>query len=249
MSFLLTRKEMEEKLGRAFPPTQADVLLEILDAIRQIEVERAADARELRQGLKALTGEVKELAAAQKRTEERMEELAAAQKRTEENLARLTQVVDRRGEDIQVLALAVERLREAVGSLSNRFGFDLEEFVAALLPLYIERHRGVSDLVLERRYFDLGGGRLEEVDLAGEGLRNGKTVTVLAECRTTVGGGEIHRIAETFQAVAPVLAGKEVLWVVVAMNVHPTAEKAAEELGLWVVPSSRINRERSKGKT
>jgi hypothetical protein len=33
--------------------------------------------------------------------------------------------------------------------------------------------------------------------------------------------------------------------VVVAMNLHPTGEEVARETGIWAVPYSRINRERS----
>jgi hypothetical protein len=81
--------------------------------------------------------------------------------------------------------------------------------------------------------------------LVGAGQRDGQTVTVLAECRTTIGGGEMRRLAQKLADVAATLADQEVLKVVVAMNLHPTGEEVARETGIWAVPYSRINRERS----
>jgi prefoldin subunit 5 len=181
---------------------------------------------------------VAELAEAQRRTEERLDvldqrvtELAEAQQRTDESLARLSQVVE----------IGFRELGQAVGNLANRFGFDLEEFVAALLPPYLEKHLGISRLGLERRYFELSNGQIEEVDLAGRGQQAGKPVMVLVECRTTIRGSEAQKVVNKLQAIRATLKG-EVEMVIVAMNIHPTAKAVGEAGGVRMVPYSRINR-------
>ena len=178
-----------------------------------------------------------ELAAAQQRTDERLGELAAAQRRTDESVVRLSQAVER-------LSQGMDDLRQVVGSMINRFGFDLEEFVAALLPPWLERNYGVTDLSLERRHFRLEDGTTEEVDLVGIGRRDERPITVLAECRTSVGGGGVRQLATKLGAVAATIRDMPVARVIVAMNIHPSAEQAAAEAGIWLVPYSRINRER-----
>jgi len=124
MGFTLTHQKMAEKLGRVFPPEQTAALVEVLDAIRQMEIQRAADTRELKQGLAALTAEVGKLAQAQARTEERVGELAQAQARTEERVGgleaameRLTQAQARTEERVGELAQAQARTEERVGGL------------------------------------------------------------------------------------------------------------------------------------
>ncbi len=262
---LLTRQEMEQKLGQLFPPRQATGLTEVLDNFREMEVQRAADTRELKQGLAALTVETRKLAEAQQRTDLRVGEWAEAQRHTDQHMGELAEAqrhtdqhvgelaeaqlktegsLTRLEQAVEKLALGFGQLRDEVGGLANRFGFDFEEFVAALLPPYLERHQRISGLTLERRYFDLGGGRVEEVDLAGEGVRDGQPVKALVECHVTLGGSEVRRLAEKLDAVIGTLGGKETLKVIVAMNIHPTAEKAAQGTGVWLVPYSRINRER-----
>lgn len=258
MTLGLTNSEMQEKLGQVFVPEQADVLVEILDDIRQAELQRAADTRDLKQGLRTLSEEVQKLTAAQRHTDETVAELATSQRHTDERLAKFEERTEQRfqrtderlaelGLTVQVLAETVNtgftELRQAVGSLANHFGFDLEEFVAALLPPYIERHAGVTGLSLERRYFEMDDGRQEEVDLVGSGQQDGQPVTILAECRTTIGGGEMRRLAAKLETIAAGLPG-QVLKIVVAMNLHPTGAEAARETGIWAVPYSRINRER-----
>jgi uncharacterized phage infection (PIP) family protein YhgE len=249
---LPTRLEIEKTLSQAFTPEQTSRLVEVFDTIRQVELERAADTRDLKRGLAELTEEVKKLASAQQRTDERLgkfqqrtderfAELATAQQHTDDSVAQLSRAV-------QTLAETVNRglgeLRQAVGSLANTFGFDLEEFVAALLPPYLDKHAGITTLTLERRYFEMNGEQPVEVDLVGEGQRAGRPVTVLAECRTTIGGGEMRRLAEKLDAIAASMASREVVKIVVSMNLHPTGEQAAQETGIWAIPYSRINRDR-----
>jgi hypothetical protein len=255
---LLTRQEMEHKLSQLFPPQQATGLTELLDNFRELEVQRAADTQELKQGLTALAAETKKLAEAQQRTDSRLGELAEAQRRTDSHVGELAEAQRLTDQHLNVLAEAqretqvgltrlervVETLAREVGGLASRFGFDFEEFVAALLPPWLERRQRISGLTLERRYFELAGGRVEEVDLVREATQNGHSLTVLVECHVTLSGAEVRRLAEKLDVVTAILGNREILKVIVAMNIHPTAEQAAQETGVLLVPYSRINRER-----
>lgn len=238
MMTMPTRSEMEEKLSQAFTPEQTTSLVEVLDTIRQAELERAADTRDLKRGLTELTGEVKKLAAAQQRTDER---LAQFQERTDERFVELSQAIQTLAETVNT---GLTDLRRTVGSLANTFGFNLEEFVAALLPPYLEKHALITELTFQRRYFTLADGRREEVDLVGYGQRAGQPVLVLAECRTTLSGGEMRRIARKLETIEATVTDSVVVKIVVAMNLHPTGEEAAQETAIWAIPYSRINRER-----
>ncbi len=259
MVMLMTRQKMEEKLEQVFAPEQTDSLVEVLDTIQQVELERAADTRDLKQGLTTLTEEVRKLTSAQQRTDERLAkfetrtdrrfaELAAAQQRTDESVARLSSAVERLAETTEQgmarLWDAVGHLQNEIGGLSNRFGFSLEEFVAALLPPYLERYDGITGLTLDRRYFELPEG-LQEVDLVGSGQREGQPVMVLADCRAKIRGGELRKLAGKLEKIAETITTGEVVQMVVAMNIHPLAEAVAQETGVRVIPYSRINRERS----
>jgi len=175
-------------------------------------------------------------------TREDVDSLAKGMDGLREDVDGLTEGMDGLREDVDGLTEGMDGLRAEVGGLANRFGFSLEEFVAALLPPYLEWRYGIADLTLERGYFDLTDGQAEEVDLVGTGRRDDRPVTVLAECRTTIGGGGTRQLAEKLNRVAATAMAGEVVKVIVAMNVHPTATKAAQETGVWMIPYSRINR-------
>lgn len=251
MVTVLTRQDMEKKLRGVFPEQQADNLVEVLDSFREMEVQRSADTQALKDGLCALTEQVnklagavddlavgqKDLTLAQQQTDLAVKDLAVAQQRTDQTVRGLAVSVDK-------LAVTVHELGKSYGSLSNTFGFSYEEFVAALLPPYLERHNKIVGLTLERGHFDLGNGRLEEVDLTSEGQCGERTVRLLVECRTSVGGSEVRRLAEKLSSVAGILAGQEVIKMIVGMNIHPSAGPVGEETGVWVIPYSAVYRER-----
>ena len=198
---------------------------------------------------------VREMAESSRQTDQRFAEMAEGQRQMAREMAESSRRTDQRFVEMAegqremqramaTLAQGLQDLRQQVGSLANTFGFSLEEFVAALLPPYLARHYGVTDLTLERRHFELGDGARVEVDLTGEGLRHGQPVTVLAECQATLGGGGVRDIARYLEPVLATLAGVNTLVVIVAMNIHPSAHPVAGEFGIQLIPYSRINRER-----
>jgi len=210
-----------------------------------------AEVRQLAAGQQQLTATVQQLAAGQQQLTTTVQKLAAGQQQLTHGHKQLTAEVRQLAGEQRKLAQAQQKtelsmveLSKAVGGLANAFGFSLEEFVAALLPPYLEKRYGIAGVRLERRYFDLGKGWPKEVDLVGDGQRDDQPITVLVECRSKVGGSEVRRLADKLTAVAETLGKTEVAKVIVAMNVHPSAEPAASEKGVWIIPYSRINRER-----
>jgi DNA repair exonuclease SbcCD ATPase subunit len=117
---------------------------------------------------------VKDLAQAQVRTEERIERLAEAQARTEAMVQTLAQQA---GE----LNLRVGELARQVGRLANIIGCTLEDLAREVTPAYLAQHYGMHVPQLDRHFIELDGQELE-LDLYGEGRRNGEAVIV-------VGGG------------------------------------------------------------
>lgn len=246
----ITAREIRERFQVAFETHQADALTEVLTAL---ETERVAELAEIREGLATLVGVTTRLAQAQTRTEARVEELAQAQARTDERLTRVEIAVEKLAQAqaktevaIQKLSARMDNLAAQIGGLANQFGFSLEEFSQALLPPWLEHYYGITDLQLERSYLKLSSGEYVEADLAGEGKRDNKSLLVLVECHAALGGGETRRLAEKMErAIAQWKdTPRESFRAIVAMNIHPTAIPVAAELGVVLIPYSKINRER-----
>ena len=236
----LSHKRSEERLDRIEKIVKELALSHKRSEDRLDRIEKVVE--ELAQAQKRTEERVEELAQAQKRTEVRVEELAQAQKRTEDRLDRIEKVIEELAQAQKRTEIAMQDLRTAVGSLANTFGFSLEEFVADLLPPYIAHFHNISVGKLERKYLDVAEFPSEEIDLFGDGFIEGKPVTLLVECQATIGGGSVKELAEKFERVVPYLDNQDVIKIVVAMNIHPSAFPIAEKYQILLIPYRRVMR-------
>ncbi|RLF14008.1 MAG: hypothetical protein DRJ97_07015 [Thermoprotei archaeon] len=212
--------------------------------------ELAIAQRGTEEGLNTLAKRVDALAEAQLKTEERLNQLAEAQVRTERRLDELAKRVNalaeaqkRTEERLNQLAESVDKLtkglnalRVEVGRLSDVVGFGLEDVARVMLPGWLHRRLGVHVEELRREFLKLNGEEVE-VNLYGEGLKEGVKVTVVGEVKSRIYGDDVSRFHEkVFSRVRRVVEG-EVLGVLFGYLIHPSAKRRAEELGLYVVAS------------
>ena len=187
------------------------------------------------------------LAQAQVRTEQRVEELAQAQARTEERVGgleqamqALTQAQARTEQQMERLIEAQRNLAQQVGRLSETIGFGLEDIAKVVLPGYLQRHFGIvleGELgeELSRRFFHVDGTDVE-INLYGEGKRDGQRVVVLGEAKSRIYGNDVEKFAHNLAVIDHVLKG-EVVRVMFGYFIHPSAQEAARERDILVVAS------------
>ncbi|MDR7464618.1 MAG: hypothetical protein QN209_07965 [Armatimonadota bacterium] len=212
---------------------------------------RLAEAQARTEGqLAQLTMRVDQLAARVDQLALRVDQLAAAQARTEDQLARLTTRVDQLAEAqartearLEQLAAAQARTEEAVrvlaqqvGRLSETIGFTLEDLAREVTPAYLAQHFAIRVSVLDRRFFTLDGQEVE-VDLFGEGTRDGEPIAVVGEVRSRIYGEDVQRVAQRALDLAGQLPGRPVV-VLFGFVIHPSAREAAARLGAIVISSS-----------
>jgi exonuclease VII small subunit len=232
----------------------AGLTAEMYRAVVAIVDDRVKEIRVVREEFDSLRQAVSELAQAQARTEKRVgrleeavERLAQAQARTDASVRELTQAQARTDAAVRELAqaqartdAAVRELAKQVGALAETVGFGLEDVAKLVLPPYLERHYGLK-LVgppseeLTRRFFEVEG-RLVEVNLYGEGRRNGQPVVVLGEVKSRIGGGEVHEFAADLVPLEPLVKG-EVVRVMFGYYIHPSALEAATGYNILLVAS------------
>ncbi|RLF13958.1 MAG: hypothetical protein DRJ97_07085 [Thermoprotei archaeon] len=89
---------------------------------------------------------------------------------------------------------------------------------------------------LRREFLEVDGEEVE-VDLYGVGLKGGVKVTVVGEVKSRVYGDDVSRFHERVVSRIRRVVEGEVLGILFGYLVHPSAERRAEELGLYVVAS------------
>ena len=184
------------------------------------------------------------------RLEEALTRLAQAQARTEERVTRLEEAVVRLAEAqartearLETLAQAQARtegalltLAQQVGRLAETIGFTLEDLGREVAPPYLAQHHGIHVAQLDRRFISAAGEEVE-VDLYGEGRRDGMAIVVVGEVRSRIYGRDVESAAYRARRLADQLPGSPVV-VLFGFVIHPSAREAAERLGAIVVSSS-----------
>ncbi|MCX7786920.1 MAG: hypothetical protein N2442_04380 [Spirochaetes bacterium] len=181
--------------------------------LRMEELAEAQKRTEERMGQLELRME--ELAEAQKRTEERMgqlelrmEELTEAQKRTEQQLHLLTLRVDQLAEAQKISEQKLAELAEAqkrtedrldrtnqlLGNLSMSFGYFLENESYKYLPNLLAQDYGMEvKTELIRSYLQDVKGEYLEVNILGEGVKNGESFLIVGESKSQLSVNAIDK--------------------------------------------------------
>ncbi|MFQ6015127.1 MAG: hypothetical protein ACE5NP_06765, partial [Anaerolineae bacterium] len=220
----------------------------------QAQTRTDASLKELAQAQARTDASLKELAQAQARTDASLKELAQAQARTEERVGGLEQAMERLAQaqtrtdaSLKELAQAQARtegalrqLAQQVGALSENIGFGLEDVARVVLPSYLERHYGLKlegplGAELGRKFFDVEGLPLE-INLYGEGQRDGQKVVVLGEAKSRIHRREVESFVRDLALVEPLMK-LEVLRVMFGFYIHPTAMEVAKEANILLVAS------------
>jgi prefoldin subunit 5 len=195
---------------------------------KRVEELAAAHAR-LERSVEELAKRVDALAAAHESLAKRVEELAAAQVRLERRVEELAA-------NMSKLAEIVQSLAREVGRLSETIGFGLEDVARVVVPGWLYRHEGIDVEDLVRKFFTVEGEEVE-VNLYGEGSRGGRKVYVLGEAKSRIYGDDVWRFYSAASKVAKLLKDGDVYMLMFGFYVHPTAEKAAEKLGVRLIAS------------
>jgi hypothetical protein len=80
-------------------------------------------------------------------------------------------------------------------------------------------------------------GEEVEVNLYGEGSRAGRKVYVLGEAKSRIHGDDVWRFHSAVYRIAKLLKDGDVYMLMFGFYIHPTAEKAAEKLGVRLIAS------------
>jgi len=196
--------------------------------------ELAKSHAEAREEAKRLDKALAELAQAQKRTEETLTEW---RKETREETARLDKALARLAEAQAELMAAQKSTQREVARLAETLGFSLEDIARVVLPGYLERHLGVKVEKLKRKHFNIEGSEYE-IDLYGEGQRNGDKVIVIGEVKHRIYAREVRSFNKILARITPLInKDKDVVKIMFGFLVHPSAEEIARKEDILLVAS------------
>jgi len=224
------QKKTEERLERL-----EAVVEELTQAQKRTEErvnELAQAQKQTEERVGRLETVVEELAQAQKRTEQRVEELAQAQKRTEKRVDELAQAQTRTEEELRKLTIGVNNLQKEFGGLSHTVGYHLEDRAIRDLPRILKNQLTIDLTLCERRFMKIQG-REVQINIYGEGKRNGEEIVIAGEAKTDLSLKEVDRFLLLVERIKAEV-GKEVLPLFVCYSAKPKVKAYAEGKGAKV---------------
>ena len=190
---------------------------------------------------------VQELIEAQKRTEQRVNELAEAQKKAEERLTRLEVTVQelieaqkRTEHAIQRLTQEQIKIKEELGGLSHTVGYRLEDEAMKALPKLLKQDFGVEVVGrLKRDFIEISKNNYIEVNIFGEGRKNGKEYIIVGEAKSQLKKRNIDDFLKKVETLK-IHIGKEPILLYVTYISHPQIRKYAEEKNIKIYHSYEL---------
>jgi len=214
----------------------------------EITVQELAEAqKKAEERLTRLEVTVQELIEAQKKTEQRVNELAEAQKKAEERLTRLEITVQELIEAQKKTEQAIQRLtqeqvkiKEELGGLSHTVGYRLEDEAMKSLPKLLKQDFGVEVVGrLKRDFIEISKNNYIEVNIFGEGRKNGKEYVIVGEAKSQLKKRGLDDFLKKVEKLKRHI-GKEPILLYVTYISHPQIRKYAEEKNIKIYHSYEL---------
>ena len=233
------KQQLTEALGEKAAEAVAGVLSTVYD-----ELARSVTREDFSQ----LKATMEELAEAQKRTEvglgmltERLDALTTRLDTLTDRMEGLTSGVDRLAEAqvetehrLQELVGVIGDLKKQVGGLSLTVGYTLENRALKVLPQLLSRDYGIAVRDRLRRDWMRIAGFDREVNILGEGTREGSSLLIIGESKAQLSRAKIDQFLE--RRVAPLTTeGRSVFPLVIChMTAEPGVIEYARDRGIVV---------------
>jgi regulator of replication initiation timing len=154
---------------------------------------------------------VKELAEAQKRTEirleqltERVDQLAMRVDELTVNVSRLERKVEDLVGEMKGMKMTIQDIRQEIGGMSHAIGYGLEDQSYLTLPPILQRDHAITlKGRLKRGFLETGRNKYIEINIWGQGEREGKSIEIIGEAKTQLKKRDVDKFLQTIQAIQP----------------------------------------------
>ena len=193
-------------LKQTMDPAAAEKIVDVIGAVYE-ELKNSVTKTEFNE-LKEIVGD---LADTQKRTEiklekltERVGQLAEAQKLTEIALEKLTKRVDDLVGEMKHTRVTIQNMKQEMGGLGHAIGYRLEDQSYLTLPPILNRDHSITlKDRLKRGFLETGHNKYIEINIWGQGERDGKTIEVIGEAKTQLKKKDVDKFLQTIQTIQP----------------------------------------------
>jgi DNA repair exonuclease SbcCD ATPase subunit len=167
----------------------------------------------------------------------------------EKTVEKLTESHNKLVERHDSLEKAIERLTEAqartenalqelfkqVGKLSETIGFGLEDIARVVIPGWLYKHEKIEVEEFTRKFIIIDGEEIE-INLYGEGRKEGAKIIILGEVRSRIYLNDVERFSKIVEKIKKKIEGNtyELMF---GYYIHPSAEEEAKKKKISLIAS------------
>jgi seryl-tRNA synthetase len=211
---------------------------------------------DIRSGQVRLQNGLAKLEEAQARLQEAIEKLTESHNKLverhdilEKAVEKLTESHNKLVERHYSLEKAVERLTEAqlrtedalqelfkqVGKLSETMGFGLEDIARVVVPAWLYKHEKIEVEEFTRKFIIIDGEEVE-INLYGEGIKEGAKIIILGEVKSRIYLNDVENFSKIVEKIRKKIEGNtyELMF---GYYIHPSAEEEAKKKKISLIAS------------
>ena len=152
---------------------------------------------ELTQRVDTLTIRMAELTQRVDTLTKRMDELTV-------NVSRLERKVEDLVGEMKGMKMTIQDIRQEIGGMSHAIGYGLEDQSYLTLPPILQRDHAITlKGRLKRGFLETGRNKFIEINIWGQGEREGKSIEIIGETKTQLKKRDVDKFLQTIQAIQP----------------------------------------------
>ncbi|MCS7366300.1 MAG: hypothetical protein NDF52_00270 [archaeon YNP-WB-062] len=202
-------------------------------AERHYSLEKAVEMLIKRQN--ALEGAFQKLVERHDILEKAVERLTESHNKLAERHYSLEKAVEKLTEAQMRTENALQELFKQVGKLSETIGFGLEDIARVVVPAWLYKHEKIEVEEFTRKFIIIDGEEIE-INLYGEGRREGAKIIILGEVKSRIYLNDVENFSKIVEKIRKKIEGNtyELMF---GYYIHPSAEEEAKKKKISLIAS------------
>ncbi|GIX41151.1 MAG: hypothetical protein KatS3mg129_0884 [Leptospiraceae bacterium] len=197
---------------------------------------------------------IQELTEAQKKSEQRfakieltIQMLIDAQRKTEEELREFKKTTEENfrkvWESINILNKNQKRFNKQLGGITHTIGYMLENYAYKYLPVILKNEFEIEIKgQLKRDFIQFDKLHYEEINILGEGTKNGRKIIIIGESKSQLKKKDIEKFLQKLEKIKTFYKDYELFPLLLThMVINPFVREFAKEKGIHIFYSYQFN--------
>jgi outer membrane murein-binding lipoprotein Lpp len=207
-------------LKQTMDPTAAEKIVDVITSVyeelqnsvtkvefnelKEIVKDLAGQVSNLTKRMGELTQRVDTLAVRMDELTQRVDTLAIRMDELTANVSRLERKVEDLVGEMKGIKVTIQDMRQEIGGMSHAIGYGLEDQSYLTLPPILQRDHAITlKGRLKRGFLETGRNKYIEINIWGQGEREGKSIEIIGEAKTQLKKRDVDKFLQTIQAIQP----------------------------------------------